>query len=398
MELAYCAEQLAATGAAVVTVDVGTSGSPTHRCGISREAVAACHPRGSDAVLGCHDRGAAVAAMGDALSQFLIAAQLRGAVGGVLGLGGSGGTALITSAMRALPIGLPKLMVSTVASGNVAPYVGCTDITMMHSVVDVAGLNSVLRIVLSNAARALAGMLDRQLDASTERPALGMTMFGVTTSCVDAVRTCLESDGFECLVFHATGSGGRAMEKLVDSGMLRGALDITTTEVADEVVGGVFPAGPQRFDAILSRAIPYVMSLGALDMVNFGASETVPERFRDRRLHVHNPQVTLMRTTPDENRQFARWIAAKLNRSASPVTLLIPERGLSALDREGQPFYDPLADAALFEELEAAIHPAAHRRIRRLPLHINDPAFAGALIDEFRRLWMRHSQTGTLAC
>jgi uncharacterized protein (UPF0261 family) len=360
--------------------------------------VAAFHPRGSKAVFDCRDRGQGIAAMGEAFTLFLKEAHRRGEVGGVLGLGGSGGTALITAAMRALPIGLPKVMVSTVASGNVAPYIDCTDITMMHSVVDIAGLNFVSRMVLRNAAHALAGMMGGRFDVSTDRPALGMTMFGVTTPCVDAVRTSLETDGYQCLVFHATGSGGRAMENLVDSGMIRGVLDITTTEVADEVVGGVFPAGPKRIDAILNQAIPYVMSLGALDMVNFGAPETVPVQFRDRRFHVHNPQVTLMRTTPDENRQFARWIAAKLNRSVSPVTLVIPEEGLSALDREGQPFHDPKADAALFEELESAVHPTANVRIRRLPLHINDPAFSLALIDEFRQLWARQSQPGACAC
>ncbi|MBX3439688.1 MAG: Tm-1-like ATP-binding domain-containing protein, partial [Planctomycetaceae bacterium] len=333
-----------------------------------------------------NDRGAAVAAMSEALVQYLVGEQAAERVAGVIGIGGSGGTALITAAMRALPVGVPKLMVSTVASGNTAPYVDCSDITMMYSVVDVAGLNVVSRTVLANAAHAMAGMVARQPPPIETRPALGMTMFGVTTPCVTAVREALEARGFDALVFHATGSGGRAMEKLVDSGMIEGVLDITTTEVADEVVGGVFPAGPARFDAILSRRIPYVLSLGAVDMVNFGARETVPERFAGRRLHVHNAQVTLMRTTPEENRAVARWIADKLNRATSPVTVLIPEGGVSMIDAPGQPFHDPEADAALFDELESQLHLDDLRRVVRLPSHINDPAFAASVVEQFLRL------------
>jgi len=301
----------------------------------------------------------------------------------VIGLGGSGGTALIAPALRALPIGLPKLLVSTVASGNTAPYVGCCDLTLMYSVVDVAGLNRVSREVLSNAAYAIAGMVMAARPTAERKPTLGLTMFGVTTPCVTAVRQTMEARGFDCLVFHATGTGGQAMEKLVASGLIDGVLDITTTEVADEVVGGVFPAGPARFDAILERRIPYVMSLGALDMVNFGALDTVPVAFRGRRLHVHNPQVTLMRTTPEENRRFARWIAGKLNASPAPLILLIPERGVSALDAPGQPFHDPDADAALFDELERTVQQTPMRRLRRLPHHLNDPAFAGALVEAY---------------
>jgi uncharacterized protein (UPF0261 family) len=345
--------------------------------------VAACHPDGPDAVFAAGDRGAAVAAMGIALCNFLVSEHAAGRVAGVIGLGGSGGTALVTAALRALPVGLPKVMVSTVASGNVGPYVDCTDITMMYSVVDVAGLNAVSRPVLANAAHALAGMVAHRLKDGADRPAVAMTMFGVTTPCVDAVRKELEARGFDGLVFHATGAGGRAMEKLVASGLVRGVLDVTTTEVADEVVGGVFPAGPARFDAILQSGVPYVVSLGALDMVNFGAPETVPPQFRGRLFHAHNPQVTLMRTTADENRQFARWIAAKLNRSTAPLVVLVPEKGVSALDAPGRPFHDPAADAALFDELEAAIEATPARVVRRLPLHINDPAFARALLDTF---------------
>jgi uncharacterized protein (UPF0261 family) len=256
----------------------------------------------------------------------------------------------------------------------------------MYSVVDVAGINNVSRVVLANAAHAIAGMVRHKPPATEAKPTVGMTMFGVTTPCVDQVRKALEAQGLDCLVFHATGTGGRAMEKLVASGMITGVLDITTTEVADEVVGGVLPCGPARFDAILQARIPYVMSLGALDMVNFGARETVPPQFKDRKLHVHNAHVTLMRTTPEENRQFARWIASKINRSTAPLTLLIPEKGVSMIDAPGQPFHDPQADAALFEELQKQVRTTEQRQIRRLPLHINDPQFAAAAVEAYMEL------------
>ncbi len=277
-------------------------------------------------------------------------------------------------------------MVSTMASGNVGPYVDCSDLMMMYSVVDVAGINSVSRRVLANAAHAIAGMVQHSLPSVAEKPTLGMTMFGVTTPCVDAVRKSLEARGYDGLVFHATGSGDRAMENLVRSGLIQGVIDVTTTAVADEVVGGVLACGPHRFDAILDACVPYVLSVGALDMVNFGARETVPPKFSGRKLHVHNAQVTLMRTTPDENRQIARWIADKLNRSTVPLTLLIPELGISSIDAVGQPFHDPTADAALFDELERSIQVTEQRLVKRLPLHINDPAFAAALVEEFLEL------------
>jgi uncharacterized protein (UPF0261 family) len=240
--------------------------------------------------------------------------------------------------------------------------------------------------VLGNAAGAMAGMVQNQAQFLDEKPTIGMTMFGVTTPCVTAVRERLEARGFDCLVFHATGTGGQAMEKLVEAGLIQGVLDITTTEVADQVVGGILPCGPVRFEATLRTKVPFVLSVGALDMVNFGAFETVPERFRDRLLHVHNAHVTLMRTTPEENRRSARWIAAKLNRAARPFSILIPEHGVSALDAPGQPFYDAEADAALFDELESSVSTGPDRLIRRLPFHINDPQFAGALVEEFLSL------------
>lgn len=385
-ELRYAAERLSGAGAAAKTVDVGVGDRPSLAADVSREEVAASHPSGVQAVLGLSDRGEAVAAMSVALREWALRQHAAGTVAGMLGLGGTGGTALITEAMRALPIGFPKVMVSTVAGSDVSAYVGCSDIVMFPSIVDVAGLNAVSRRVISNAAHALAGMVANAVDESDAKPTIGLTMFGVTTPCVDAVRRTLEADGYDCLVFHATGTGGRTMEKLVESGMIRGVLDVTTTEVADELVGGIFPCGPDRFDAILRAGIPYVVSLGALDMVNFGSFETVPEKFLERRLHVHNPQITLMRTTAEENRQFARWIACKVNRFQSPITILVPEQGVSALDAPGKPFHDPEADAALFDELERCVEPSEKRVVERLPLHINDPAFAGALVEIYRTL------------
>ena len=407
-ELAYTAELLRRVGLEVSIVDVGTHGpavgwetldAEIRR--VTRDDVAAAS---AEQVLGHTDRGTAVAAMSRALTSFLTAEHAAGRVAGVVGLGGGGGTALIAPAMRALPIGLPKLLISTMASGNVGPYVGSSDIMMLYSVVDVAGLNSVSRRILANGAHAIAGMvrfaeanlpgdLRPPLASETRKRTIAMTMFGVTTTCVDGIRRALEARGDDCLVFHATGSGDRAMENLVRSGLIDGVIDATTTAVADELVGGVLACGPERFDAILAARLPYVVSVGALDMVNFGARETVPERFASRKLHVHNPQVTLMRTTADECREFARWIAAKLNRSTAPLTVVIPERGVSALDAEGMPFHDPAADAALFDELERRLEQTAERRIIRLPLHINDPQFSAALVEEWLKLTVRPTRS-----
>jgi uncharacterized protein (UPF0261 family) len=385
-ELAWVAACLRKAMVEVITVDVSTAREADVPADVTAtDVLAASGLTLSD--VQSKDRGGAVTTMSDAFQIWLLQQHAEGRIAGVIGIGGSGGTAIITAGMRALPIGIPKLMVSTMASGNTAPYIDCSDVCLMPSVVDVAGMNTVSRRVLSNAAHAMAGMVQHVVPETIARPAIGMTMFGVTTPCVTAVRRSLEDAGFDCLVFHATGTGGRAMEKLVASGLIEGVLDVTTTEVADEVVGGILSAGPQRFDVILQKQIPYVMSPGALDMVNFGAKETVPNRFRNRRLHVHNANVTLMRTTADENRQIAEWIAAKLNRSSSAVTLLIPEQGVSAIDAAGQPFHDPEADAVLFDALESLVEQSELRRIARFPLHINDPEFAMALVDEFLRLW-----------
>jgi uncharacterized protein (UPF0261 family) len=277
-------------------------------------------------------------------------------------------------------------MVSTVASGNVAPYVGPSDICMIYSVTDVAGLNRISRRVLGNAAHALAGMMTHRVaEGQGAKPAIGLTMFGVTTPCVEQVAAALEATS-DCLVFHATGTGGRSMEKLVDSGLVVGVIDVTTTEVCDLLMGGVFSAGEDRLGAIARTGLPYVGSCGALDMVNFGAIETVPARYRERNLYVHNPQVTVMRTTPEENRRMGDWIGAKLNACEGEVRFLLPEGGVSAIDAPGQPFHDPAADAALFEALEATVTPTPRRRLIRLPHHVNDPAFAAALVDQFRAI------------
>ena len=291
-EVGFVADAIRKWGLSVRTVDVGTLSEPTLAPDIDRIQVLAMSPMGSASLEGV-DRGQAIERMSLALVEYLRKEYLDGELGGVIGLGGSGGTSLITAALRAIPIGVPKVMVSTVASGNIAPYVGCSDVFVCPSVVDVSGLNAVSTKILTNAANALAGMMNGAAPSQPTKPALGMTMFGVTTPCVTGVRQALEEMGYDCLVFHATGVGGQAMEGLVESRFIEGLLDLTTTEVADEVVGGVFPAGAKRFDVLATREIPCVMSVGAMDMVNFGAMNTVPESFKDRKLHIHNSNVTL---------------------------------------------------------------------------------------------------------
>lgn len=381
-ELGYVRDLLQAAGLDTLIVDVSTSGAPPTGADISARVVAECHPDGAERVF-TNDRGSAIAAMADALERFI---KGRADIGGILGLGGSGGTALVTPAMRSLDIGVPKVMVSTVASGNVGSYVGPSDIAMIYSVTDVAGLNRISRNVLGNAAHALAGMMNgNRRDISDDKPAIGLSMFGVTTDCVTQVKEALDSD-YDCLIFHATGTGGQSMEKLADCGMVSGLLDITTTEVCDLFMGGIFSAGDTRLDTLTHHDIPYVGSCGALDMVNFGPSDTLPETYRQRLIHAHNPHVTLMRTTADENRQMGRWIGEKLNRSQGPVRFLLPEKGISALDAPGQPFHDPEADAALFDALEATVAQTKQRRIIRYPYHINDPEFAAMLVKHFREV------------
>ncbi|CAM3959931.1 UPF0261 protein BAU08_12155 [Bordetella bronchialis] len=378
-ELLLVRDCLQRLGLRTVTVDVSTSGQPSP-AGVHPREVARHHPDGERAVF-TGDRGSAVSAMSRALARYL---ATRRDLGGVIGAGGSGGTALATAGMRALPVGVPKVMVSTVASGDVRPYVGPCDICMMYSVTDVSGIHPISSQVLGNAAHALAGMiLNRRPPPAAPRPAVGLTMFGVTTPCVQAVTAALRGD-YDCMVFHATGIGGNSMEKLVESHLLQGVIDVSTTEIADEIVGGVFSAGPGRLDAIIETGIPYVGACGALDMVNFMAMDTVPERFHGRRLYKHNDNVTLMRTTADENRRIGAFLADKLNRMTGPVRFLLPEGGVSAIDMPGQPFWDPEADRALFDTIEKAFQSTPRRQLRRLPYHINDPRFADALVQAFR--------------
>ena len=380
-ELRYVKRIVEAAGVPAKLVDLGTK-SMGSGADVSPEEVAKYHPKGRQVALGESDRGKAVAAMALAFERYV--AENKADIAGMIGIGGSGNTALVTPGMRQLGIGVPKIMVSTVASGNVAPYVGPNDIAMMYSVVDIAGLNSISRRVLGNAANAVAGAVKFPLPeaSSADRPAVGLTMFGVTTPCVNQVVEEL-GNRYECFVFHATGVGGQTMEKLVDSGRLAGVIDATTTEVADLLMGGVMSAGDDRLGAIARTRIPYVGSCGALDMVNFGAVETVPLEYKSRKLHVHNAQVTLMRTTEEENRRMGEWIAAKLNACEGPVRFLIPEGGVSLIDVEGQPFHDPTADAALFDALSRNVKETPRRRLIRLPYAINDPAFAHALVENF---------------
>jgi uncharacterized protein (UPF0261 family) len=378
-ELEYIKSVIEAAGVDATFVDVGTGGHES-TADVTPAEVAAHHPDGAAAVMSL-DRGAALTAMSVALERYVMVNAER--IGGIIGAGGSGNTALVTPAMRALPIGVPKLMVSTVASGNVAPYVGPSDLAMMYSVADVAGLNRISRTVLGNAANAIAGMARFDVPAAdTDRPPVGLTMFGVTTPLVTRLVDEL-GERYDPLVFHATGTGGQSMEKLVDSEMVVAVLDMTTTEIADHLVGGVFSAGADRIGAIARTGIPYVGSVGAVDMVNFGELSTVPTEFAHRKLHVHNAQVTLMRTTPDENRQIGQFIAAKLNACDGPVRFLLPEGGVSLIDAPGQPFHDPEADAVLFETIEDHVEQTTDRTVTRVPANINDEAFVLATLAAF---------------
>lgn len=384
-EYAFLREQVRARGADVLLVDVGVLGEPSVAPDVTREEVATAAGSDLRALAADGDRGAAVAAMARGAAELARQLHAGGRIDAIAGLGGSGGSAIVTEAMRALPIGVPKLMVSTLASGDTRPYVGAVDVTMMYSVVDIAGLNQVSRRILANAAGAIAGMAAVEPEpADDARPLVGATMFGVTTPCVTRARERLEELGYEVLVFHATGTGGRSLEALIDGGFITASLDVTTTELADELVGGVLSAGPERLEAAGAAGIPQVVSLGALDMVNFGPEDTVPERFRGRNLYVHNPTVTLMRTTPEECAALGRMVARKLNAAAGPVTVFVPLRGVSAIAVEGQPFHDPEADDALIGALRESLDPSVD--LRELDLDVNDPAFADAMADRLHEL------------
>jgi uncharacterized protein (UPF0261 family)/ABC-type branched-subunit amino acid transport system ATPase component len=382
-ELRYMRDLIRAAGLPVRMVDLSTSGKHSG-AEIPAHQIAAFHPRGAAGVF-TGDRGQSVAGMTQAFQRWM--ARQEG-VAGILSAGGSGGTAMVAPAMRALPVGVPKLIVSTVASGEVSKYVGPADIMMMHSVADVQGLNAITEVVLANAAQAMVGMVKARKGSprqSSGKPAIGLTMFGVTTPAVSQVTDVLD-DEYDCLVFHATGIGGQSMEKLIDGGMITGVIDLTTTEVCDLLMGGVFPATEDRFGAVIRKRMPYIGSVGALDMVNFGPPASVPEKYRGRLFYEHNPQVTLMRTTPEECTEMGRWIGARLNQMEGPVRFFLPEGGVSALDAPGKPFDDPKARHALFTALEDTVRQTAQRRLVRLAHNINDPEFAGAVIAAFREL------------
>ena len=384
-ELLFLRDRIRAQGVAVVAVDVSTTEHSVEGADVGAALVASHHPAGASAVF-TGERGSAVVAMADALVAF---ARQRHDLGGVIGAGGSGAAALVGPLMRALPVGLPKLLVCTLASGDVRPYVGSSDIAMLYPVVDVSGLNRISRQVLANAAHAMAGMVRAwQAPAADALPALGLSMFGVTTACVQGVTHALRGE-YECLVFHATGAGGQSLEKLTDDGHLAALVDLTTTEIADLLCGGVLSAGEDRLGAAIRRKLPYIGSCGALDMVNFWARSTVPAAFDGRRFHIHNANVTLMRTTPDENRRIGTWIAQRLNRMQGPVRFLLPEGGVSSLDAPGQAFWWPEADAALFDAIAEHTAQTDARRIVRVPAHINDAAFIAEVVATVRSGMMR---------
>ncbi len=383
-ELRFIRDKLLGLGIAAKTVDLSTSGKSSSG-DVTPLQVAAMHRDGSTAVFS-NDRGQSISAMAEAFACWI---EQQRDIGGIISAGGSGGTTLATAGMRKLPVGIPKVMVSTVASGDVGHYVGPSDIMMMYSVADVQGINPISEKVLSNAAHALAGMIaglptaeEQEAIRRNARPAVGLTMFGVTTPCIQAIQKKLEAD-YDCLVFHATGTGGRSMEKLVDSGLIHALLDITTTEVADMLVGGVFAADADRFGSIIRTGIPYVGSVGALDMVNFGPRNSMPEKFNSRKFLAHNSNVTLMRTTPDENRVMGKWIAERLNQMEGEVRFLLPEGGVSLIDALGKPFHDPEADNALFEAIEKTLRTTRHRTVQRVAANINEPLFVETALATF---------------
>ena len=386
VEYDYLRSRLRERGVDVVLVDAGVMGEPLAEPDVGREEVARAAGAEVADLAASGDRGAAVETMARGAAEIVKRLRAEGRLDGILALGGSGGSAIATYAMRQLPVGVPKLMVSTVASGDTRPYVGAVDVTMMYSVVDIAGINQVSERILTNAAAAIAGMADAQSIeiAESGRPLVGATMFGVTTPCVTRARERLEELGYEVLVFHATGTGGQSMEALVRGGFIAAVLDATTTELADDLVGGVLSAGPDRLEAAGEVGIPQVVSLGALDMVNFGPMETVPERFRERLLYVHNPTITLMRTTPEECAELGRRIARKLNAAQGPVSLFIPLRGISLIAVEGQVFHDPDADEALLAALREDLDDSVD--VRELDTDINDPAFAEAMAERLHEL------------
>jgi uncharacterized protein (UPF0261 family) len=376
-EIAFVRDELRALRVEVAVVDASCLNAPTITADIHRETVFEAAGMTLSAVRTANDRGYAVTTAARGVAALITRLYAEGSVEGVIGLGGSAGTTIATAGMRVLPIGVPKVMASTLASGQVRPYVGDKDVLMLNTIVDVSGINRISRIVLGEAARAMAGLvtLRKPHVAAADKPVVAATMFGVTTPCVERARRVLEDAGYEVLVFHATGTGGQAMESLIADGVIMGVLDITTTELADELVGGVLSAGPNRLTAAGRKGVPQVISVGALDMVNFGPPESIPSQFADRKFYHHNPTVTLMRTTPDENKKLGEEIARKAATATGPTVIMFPLQGVSAIDREGQPFEDRPAREALLSALRRN-----HGSVELLELdrHINDPEFAEA--------------------
>jgi uncharacterized protein (UPF0261 family) len=379
-EFAFVRNLIEARGHQVLLMNAGIFES-TLQANIESEEVAQAGGESIADLRSKQDRGHAISVMQKGGATLTRKLYEQGNIHGVLGLGGSGGTSLATAGMRVLPVGIPKLMVSTLASGDTAPYVDIKDITMMYSVVDIAGINRLSRQILANAAGMICGAVEQTIPkANNDKPLIAATMFGVTTPCVTKVKERLEARGYEVIIFHATGSGGRAMEGLIADGYVKAVADITTTELADELVGGVLSAGANRLEIAGQLGMPQVVSLGALDMVNFWAMNTVPETFRGRNLYKHNDNVTLMRTTAEENKELGRIIAKKLNQSKGKTTLVIPLKGVSMIDAEGQPFHDPGADKALFESLRN--HVAKNVKVVEVDANINDDVFADAFTKE----------------
>ena len=370
----------------VHVMDIGVMGEPAFPADISAAQVAEAGGSSLEALRKRRDRGVAMDVMIAGARALTRAEHERGHFHAVLGMGGGGGTSVITAAMRTLPVGVPKVMLSTMASGDVRPYVDVKDVTMMYSVVDVAGLNPISRTLIRNAVGAVCGMLEggRVSEMTRRKPLIAATMFGLTTPCVAEARNRLEEAGFEVVTFHATGAGGRTMEGLIDDGFFEGVLDVTTTEWSDEVVGGVLSAGPDRHGAAARRGVPQVVSVGALDMVNFGGPETIPAKFKGRTLYKHNPQVTLMRTSPEECREIGKRMAAQLNKATAPVILMIPLKGVSMIDDATGPFRDDAANRELFSSLKQ--HCNMKVRIKEIEAHLNDTEFAHALADEMLAL------------
>ena len=378
MEFQFIKEQIEASGTSTCVVNTGIIGEPHLEPDVSAAEVAEAAGTSLKALQDGGDRGVAVAAMAEGAAKIIAQLQSDGKIDGVISLGGSAGTTIGTTAMRAVPVGVPKIMVSTLASGDTSPYVDTKDVSMMYSVVDIAGINSLSRQILANAAGAIVGMVNAEVPAAEDKPLIGATMFGVTTPCVTKARELLEDAGYEVLVFHATGAGGRAMEDLVKGGFIVGVLDVTTTELADELVGGVLSAGPDRLEAAGELGVPQVVAPGALDMVNFGPPDTVPEQFKDRTFYQHNPTVTLMRTTVEENAELGKIMGQKLSQAKGPTTVIIPKQGVSAIDQEGQPFYSAEAEAAWIENLKANL--GDNVTLIEMDNHINDDAFATKLV------------------